>query len=324
MTNETVAAPTARALRTARQVETLKGLRYGVEIEFTNVGRETVAAALAGAWGATYAAYIWHGVTCYRVTLVDGRSWTVVGDASVSGSAFGRGGELVSPILTWTDMERLQDAVRILRGAGAKVDTSCGMHVHVDGARFKSDPAKVRDLMAFAYRWERVVFAAVRPCAAREHGVYMKKLDVELVERFRRAARPRSVERAGRLWYGGEIGFRHHYDGSRYRWVNVHALFDKGTVEFRLFDATLHAGRVKANVILALGVVAAVLTKRSVSWSARAAGTVEGTGQYAGSAEQVTRLLVHPLQLGGSEFETARGHLTGRFDRRPHLAREAA
>jgi hypothetical protein len=43
--------------------------------------------------------------------------------------------ELVSPILTYQeDIETLQELVRKLRKAGAFTNTSCGIHIHLDGA----------------------------------------------------------------------------------------------------------------------------------------------------------------------------------------------
>ncbi len=38
--------------------------------------------------------------------------------------------------MTYADLETLQEVVRAVRKAGAKVDASCGIHIHVDAARF--------------------------------------------------------------------------------------------------------------------------------------------------------------------------------------------
>ena len=43
-----------------------------------------------------------------------------------------------------------------------------------------------------------------------------------------------------------------HYNSSRYHGSNIHATFTKGTVEFRLFNGTLHAGEIKATSSSAL------------------------------------------------------------------------
>jgi hypothetical protein len=44
---------------------------------------------------------------------------------------------MVTPILTWDDIESLQELVRQLRHAGAKSDPShmCGVHIHIGAKR---------------------------------------------------------------------------------------------------------------------------------------------------------------------------------------------
>ncbi|HBP20477.1 MAG TPA: amidoligase, partial [Planctomycetes bacterium] len=56
-----------------------------------------------------------------------------------------RQAEVVSPILRYEDIETLQEVIRAVRRAGARVDTSCGIHVHVDAARF--DAKALRNLV---------------------------------------------------------------------------------------------------------------------------------------------------------------------------------
>lgn len=56
-------------------------------------------------------------------------------------------------------------------------------------------------------------------------------------------------EKAEEIWYSSANdgycgGIDHqHYNSTRYHGVNLHAFFTKGTVEFRLFNSTLHAGK---------------------------------------------------------------------------------
>ena len=53
--------------------------------------------------------------------------------------------EVVSPILTYEDMEDLQELVRQLRHKGAIVNNSCGIHVHVGAERFT--PQTLRNIV---------------------------------------------------------------------------------------------------------------------------------------------------------------------------------
>jgi len=53
--------------------------------------------------------------------------------------------ELVTPICKYEDIESLQEIVRKLRKAGALVNKSCGIHVHVDGAGHT--PKSIRNII---------------------------------------------------------------------------------------------------------------------------------------------------------------------------------
>ena len=63
-------------------------------------------------------------------------------------------------------------------------------------------------------------------------------------------------EQLENIWYEGfeEHGSnrRDHYNGSRYYALNLHSTFYRGTVEWRCFNSTLHAGKVAAYVNLCL------------------------------------------------------------------------
>ena len=65
-----------------------------------------------------------------------GRVWKVVSDASLTSAPPNLRAEIVSPILRYEDMNELQEVVRAVRRAGAKVDAKCGLHCHVDAAPF--------------------------------------------------------------------------------------------------------------------------------------------------------------------------------------------
>lgn len=66
--------------------------------------------------------------------------------------------------------------------------------------------------------------------------------------------RPRNLEDMNRAWYGYHNTAPTHYDSTRYHGVNLHNVWFRGTVEYRWFDATLHAGKIKGYIqfVLAL------------------------------------------------------------------------
>ena len=59
-----------------------------------------------------------------------GREWKFQKDVSISGPDSEKC-ELVTPILTYGDIETLQELIRLLRHAGAKSDSTRGCGVHI-------------------------------------------------------------------------------------------------------------------------------------------------------------------------------------------------
>ena len=104
----------------------MKTQTFGIEIETTGLGRRRTAEAIARFFGTT-AQYIGAHLDNWEVPMPDGRHWTVESDASVTDPS----AEVVSPVCRWEDIEMVQKLVRALRNAGAKVDESCGIHIHI-------------------------------------------------------------------------------------------------------------------------------------------------------------------------------------------------
>jgi len=118
--------------------------KFGIEIEFTGITRAKAAEVAATYFGVNTRA----GSDYYRssyVTAPDGREWRFMSDASIvcqrkdgrrivsANSEYSV--ELVSPILVYyEDIKTVQELVRRLRKAGGFTNTSCGIHVHLDGA----------------------------------------------------------------------------------------------------------------------------------------------------------------------------------------------
>ena len=73
-----------------------------------------------------------NGYSTWSAWDADGREWKFQKDVSISGPDSEKC-ELVTPILTYADMETLQELIRRLRRAGAKSDSTrgCGVHIHI-------------------------------------------------------------------------------------------------------------------------------------------------------------------------------------------------
>ena len=98
---------------------------FGVEIEFFGITPQTAINALAQVGiRASYEGYT-------HTVMAD---WKIVTDVSVTstGTGTGRGLELVSPILRGASgLAQMENALTAIRTAGAKVNRTCGVHVHV-------------------------------------------------------------------------------------------------------------------------------------------------------------------------------------------------
>jgi Putative amidoligase enzyme. len=109
------------------------------------------------------------------------------------------------------------------------------------------------------------------------------------------------------VWYHGfnALAFRRNdrYNDSRYRILNLHQLLSGRlkTVEFRLFNGTLHAGKVKASIQLSLLITAQALNQKKAT--SRVTVPDNGNEKYS--------FRVWLLRLGGigDEFKTMRHHL---------------
>ena len=114
-----------------RQVEEMKKQTIGVEIEMNNITREKAARLAAEFFGTGRHHYTAtrNGYETWSAWDVDGREWKFQKDVSIVGPDSQKC-EMVTPILTYADMELLQELVRRLRKAGAKSDATRGCGVH--------------------------------------------------------------------------------------------------------------------------------------------------------------------------------------------------
>lgn len=282
----------------------MRDQKFGIEIEMTGITRAQAAKVIAGYFSAT-ATHVGGTYDTYTVKDPTGRTWKVVSDASIrcecrqGAASRNYSVELVSPICRYEDIETIQEIVRKLRGSGAMVNGSCGIHIHIDAAAHTAKT--LRNIVNIIAAKEDLLYKALKVQASRES--YCRKTDLSLLERLDRN-RPSSMDDLERLWYNGYGGRYIHYDDSRYHALNLHSVFSKGTIEFRLFNSTLHAGEVKSYIQLCLAISHQALTQKSASHS-----------RTASSNEKYTfRTWLLRLGLIGDEFKTARKHLLKNLD----------
>lgn len=293
----------------ASLIDTMKTLTFGVEIETVGARRNVLADAikrvLEVAAPGTRVSYEGGSYDVHAVVLPDGRKWLVMRDGSLTDPS-GLSAEVVTPICTWVDLEAIQNVVRGLRVAGARVNESCGIHVHVGTPADRFDVAALTRLAKIVYQQEPLMIAALGVQATRL-GSYTKPVDDAFIARVG-ATRPASREALSRAWYGAEGSYAQtqHYHQSRYHGLNMHSVFFRGTVEFRYFEATLHAGQVKSYVQLCLALATKALTSKGAV--ARKRVLNPATAKYD------FRVFLLRLGLIGDEFKTARLHLMSKLE----------
>lgn len=280
----------------------IKDQAFGIELEFGGITRKKAAWALKKAIsGASDPRWVGGGYDKFTVTGPDGRDWTIMSDSSVNAQG-GHACEFVTPKCTYDDIETVQECIRALRKAGAKVNSSCGLHIHIDGA---NHDAKSLKNLAFTFRAKQdLIFKAVAP--DRIGNYYCKPLTDDLVDNIKKIKKidNNSLHDA---WYGTYAGYRPantHYHESRYHALNLHSLWYRGTVEFRLFNSTLHAGEVRAYLNLCLAMSAAAINAKRAS----ADPLDNGNDKYA------MRCWLLRLGFIGDEWSTVRKHLLKNLD----------
>lgn len=167
-----------------------------------------------------------HGEPCYEegYNHVTRGHWKIVSDASVHPSSQQSAEwaplEIVSPkLLGATGFQRMKTVLESWAEVGAKVNKSCGFHVHLDAYSWRSD--SIIRLMKVWAKIEQPILYALVPVSRRNQN-FCRQITPDWIlncaNMFRRTARP-SI-------------------GSRYYSLNLAALARHGTIEVRLHGGT--------------------------------------------------------------------------------------
>lgn len=203
--------------------------------------------------------------------------------------------EMVSPICRYEDIIPIQEIIRELKRHGAITNKSCGIHVHVDASPF--DARTLRNITNIMASKEDLIYKALKISVARENQ-YCQKVEERFLEELNQK-KPKTLDGVERIWYNGSSRRSRHYDDSRYHCLNLHSVFQKGTVEFRLFNGTLHAGKIKAYIQFSLAISAQALNQACAS----------RRKTHTTNEKYTFRTWLLRLGMIGDEFATARQHL---------------
>lgn len=194
--------------------------RFGVEFEAYNVTKETLKTALLRAG-------INVEIEGYNHTTRS--NWKIVTDASLSGNETF---ELVSPVLEGENgLQQINTVCKTLNECGAKVNKSCGTHIHFDAAALDLDWWK-KIYINYA-RLERVIDSFMPLSRRKSNNMYSKSLcEIRSFEsKINAAHNLRDIE---------------NIFNSRYFKINPQSYSRHNTIEFRQ-----HSGTVESDKIIA-------------------------------------------------------------------------
>ena len=298
-----------------KQIAEMKKQTIGVEVEMNNISRDKAARIASELFGtnrySNTAAR--NGYQTWSAWDAQGREWKFQKDVSITGPDSEKC-ELVTPILSYEDVELLQELIRSLRKAGAKSDATrcCGVHIHI-GAKGHT-PQTLRNLANIMASHESLLASALHLDSYRIDR-YCRTVDPRFLQKVN-TRKPTTMAMLADIWYtshDASYGRSQHYNDSRYHMLNYHATFTKGTVEFRLFqfDAPtadrkggLHAGQLKSYIQLCL----------ALSQMAKEVRTASPKPQQNENPKYAMRTWLLRLGFIGDEFKTARDLYTKRLD----------
>jgi hypothetical protein len=189
--------------------------------------------------------------------------WKITTDASITGG-YDAGCEIVSPVLKGEDgLKQIEKVCAVLKRCGFRIDNSCGFHVHHGASDL--DVKALRALARMVNRFEPVIDGLLPESRRKGHNTFVGAFHENELEAFERA----TVACCGMGSSGRDGGA---YDcrlrrgnqrnaacvacgAGRYRNLNLRALHQHGTVEFRQHSGTIEAEKIVPWIMLTQGLV---------------------------------------------------------------------
>lgn len=289
-------------MRTTDLTKLMKILTFGCEVEMTGITRKEAANIVAkelGEWGVVRR-YTGGTYDAWEVTDLQDRIWKIMRDGSIETLDEKKKVELVTPILKYEDLNTLQRIIRALRLAGAKKNKSCGIHIHIGAEKFTA--TSLKNLANIFAAHEDLIYKALQVDGKHRNVDYCKKTDKWFLKDLNKK-KINDLDDVARAWYMEdnnpyelEIRKHRHYDKSRYHGLNLHAFWQKGTVEFRVFNSTLQANRITAYIQFCLALAAQALTQKRATYKK----------QETDNEKYAFRCWMLRLGLIGEEFQNCR------------------
>ncbi len=225
----------------------IENITFGVELETTIPASAAVNVGYYHAGRPALAATI-NGAVRFFPTF-NGVPWKAEADGSIRVTETGhRACEFVSPILKGEEgIKHLAAFVEFLRELGAKVNTTCGMHIHIgiNGATGADDQAEYLERLTRLVAFNSKALYAQTGTLSRETGNYCAPIGANTKRAIARIKLTKNIADAANA-------------AGRYHILNLTCLTTRQTVEFRCFAGTLNTSKVLLHLfsVLALCVIA--------------------------------------------------------------------
>lgn len=178
--------------------------------------------------------------------------WKLVGDASVAGCA--NAFEIVSPVLSGdAGIAQLVTVCEVLHAIGCKVNKTCGVHVHVNGADLTRE--QLRALVCFYMMFEGAIDGMMAPSRRGNGNRYLRSVRARVNKLFGFTSRTQLKVVAQHLRAADADTVVSRYAQDRYVKLNLASIYRHGTVEFRQHGGTVEAWKIRAWVNMAVMIV---------------------------------------------------------------------
>lgn len=214
----------------SRIIDGLFNHKFGVEIEAFNVSQQALVRELTAA-----------GISAVNESYnhTTRNHWKIVYDASVSGfNSF----ELVSPVLRGMEgIEQVKIVCQVLERMGAKVNKTCGLHVHFDASNLNI--RTWRNLYKNYINVEAEIDSIMPASRRGDNNTYCRSM----MARFRNKEQAfQFIDQANTVRELSQIVA----DSSRYMKVNAESFMRHGTVEFRQHSGTVEFQKISNWILL--------------------------------------------------------------------------
>ena len=211
--------------------------KFGIEIECYGTTKRKVKNAIQRKGINIESEYYNHSTRSY---------WKIVDDASIS--AQGESFEVVSPILIGADgLRQLKLVCEALEECGAKVNKSCGVHVHFDANNM--EVADFKNLFKNYARSEKVIDSFIPHSRRGNNNTYCKSV----LQKYRTLTKTETMIDTCHSVEDMDTVIN---NGNRYKKVNLKSYFRHGTVEFRQHSGTIEYTKIRNWILFLHSLVA--------------------------------------------------------------------